>query len=162
VIIQLFNSTRIPLDVVRYCKTCAKNSRSGPPSERWSSRRCKDTIMAGIVIPGVSVQDSLVGPPNILICKAYLAHPSAAGGWFRASITADSVHAHQPPVHRRSSSAIRGCLATSRPASIPIDQQSSFKYIAPYLKGLDQSANPSVVTVNPSYSLILGEQQLQK
>jgi hypothetical protein len=64
VIIQLFNSTRSPLDVVRYCKTCAKNSRSGPPSEHWSSRRCKDTIMAGIVIPGISIQDSLSWTPQ--------------------------------------------------------------------------------------------------
>jgi hypothetical protein len=56
VIIQFFNSTRIPLVEVRYCKTCRKNSRSRSPSECCISRRCSDTVIAMTLLPGISMQ----------------------------------------------------------------------------------------------------------
>ena len=85
--------------------------------------------------------------------------PSDAADSFQGEAVVHAMLSDQPPLHHHFSSAMPGCSGV--PITVGwgcVNQRSSFQDITTCLERFNGSANVLVVTLDASYTLILGEE----
>lgn len=91
----------------------------------------------------------------------YLVCPSDAADSFQGEAVVHAMLSDQPPLHHHSSSAMPGCSGVPITVVLgPVNQRSSLQDITTCLKRFDGSTDAPVETLDASYTLIFGEEQL--